>query len=310
MLETGKKFRVRQEDGISDCGIEAINTYLLGKFHVGLPSWFSRKWDDVQYDPEGDYKFSGKPSTRIDAYMYKVHGVKLDGKHKEEIGNLASWYYVESGKDIVYDFTRKFSWKAGQFGDLGSCFWNNGTPDRHAMEHAGGYAIRFYHWADEDSGIGRAWVFPHLGPEVDSYVVFNSYMLDNASRTYRRGSTNLRFMADVLAAHMGVKNGKQVSMDDVSEIYINSNIGILVQDDSLPTVEYPRFNLDVGHICCGCHLWRPTIDESWTILSGGYRVCADCVDDHSVKCPYCGIRCYHYKNAQCYCYYCGRLFGG
>lgn len=70
-----------------------------------------------------------------------------------------------------FDITNKLDWKAGDFQDDGSCFWNGRKHHRTALKKHGCRAVRFYKGS---SGIGRAWAWPYKKTDL---VLFNAYGL-------------------------------------------------------------------------------------------------------------------------------------
>lgn len=176
---------------------------------------YDRKTDRLLYDPpnnhrvffpmdEGDWswqwviqkgKYAGTLPKRIAAFYFKQHSLSLDPQFLGMIGEVAK-ANIDRGEEFTLDFTNKFDWRDGDFGDYGSCFWGDRRGARLSLQDEGGLAVRFwckldeldetrkkfrrehdYHLSEptEDGyvGIARAWVLPErMGMPV---LVFNGY---------------------------------------------------------------------------------------------------------------------------------------
>lgn len=165
-LETGKRFTLElPQDSISEEGIRAINKYLsqvyperyqelrgnLGDFEV----WLNRDWPRDWIVGKGPY--AGTFPKRVSNWLFKERNIKTSADVVSQIGNLFSQHSNKHGT-FYFDFTRRFRWRAGDFGDGGSCYWGGNGAARNMLEHYNCLAIRFYTSTTSDRGIGRAWI--------------------------------------------------------------------------------------------------------------------------------------------------------
>lgn len=153
-----------------------------------------------------DWKWMGQRGTlpkRIARWCYEELNHKLSEKTIAEIGNIVRKDLVKS-KTYYIDFVDTFDWKAGQFADSGSCFWDGRSAIKRSMEKDGKFmAIRFFKEVKADpyiklkpevdhskgrfyvqdysyfTGIARAWIYrttvPYRNKEHEVFVVFNGY---------------------------------------------------------------------------------------------------------------------------------------
>jgi len=127
-------------------------------------------------------------------------------------------------KTVKYsmDFTRRFDWEDGDFGDRGSAFWGQNHTARHLLERAGAFAVRFYNTYGK--GFARAFVCPVLNENC--WVVFNNYGIP------------LWRIAKILASYNDC-NYKRVTLfnngTSKGEIYINGGVGYLLGNPNIIT---------------------------------------------------------------------------
>lgn len=123
-----------------------------------------------------------------------------------------------------YRFVDGLPWKAGQFGDNGSCFWGCRNIARELLSDAGTKAIQFFYRTDSGKfrGCGRALVLPLREP-ANTYVLFNAY------------GVHLSAVGELLGrewntpyAEVQMVNGE--SADYV--IYANGGIGLLFSENN------------------------------------------------------------------------------
>jgi hypothetical protein len=76
----------------------------------------------------------GKLSKRIQKAIYEKYKYKLDDKTLSRIGDIAR-NYIPKEQTYYFDITKNLEWKAGNFGDHQSCFFNQ-HGDEHAVRKA------------------------------------------------------------------------------------------------------------------------------------------------------------------------------
>jgi len=212
----------------------------------------------------------GKFPKRMAKYLRRK-GIKAAPEIVSEIGNIAS-RHVAQQSTYRMDFTQSIDWRAGDFGDAGSCFWGDHSGAKDMLEENGAYAVRFYD-ADED-GIGRAW----LAPFGEAWIAFNSYGID------------LFTVARVLSHAFGwtyervhlENNGMTTGM-----LYVNSGRGIAIGPaiDDLPERIDLRWE-ERGERCADCEC---SIDCDCSYSDpDGRSICEDCYCNSYSSCSYCG----------------------
>lgn len=137
-----------------------------------LPGDFNYAWT-----AEVNKTLRGTLPKRIAQYFKQTYNVFLPTTMVDYIGNTFRQFYLPE-VDVIFDFTRDFNWKAGDFGDHGSCFFTRGgerEAARTILKREGGYAVRFYSPSNKRDGVARAWLaFDPSGYE-DTLLVMNGY---------------------------------------------------------------------------------------------------------------------------------------
>lgn len=111
---------------------------------------------------------AGRITTRL-LKLYKKYCNNNEQRMKSFQDSLSifSSLYIISPQIHSFDITQQ-DWDAGDFGDSGSCYWEERAPARELIRDDGGGAIRFY---KNGKGIARAWIMP----KDDGYIIFNGY---------------------------------------------------------------------------------------------------------------------------------------
>lgn len=152
------------------------------------------------YEKDIDFSWEWKTTRgtlpkRLASWIYKNVGIKLTQDELTKIGNVASQNKV--AETLYCDFMKvkqSKMWKAGEFGDGGSCYWESRENMMKLMEDHGFWAMRLYSkfgysiTEEEmfrayennrgDIKLGRCWIYPakKIFKGVTSYVFFNGYM--------------------------------------------------------------------------------------------------------------------------------------
>src|SRR5574337_778366 len=66
----------------------------------------------------------GTLPKRISKWYYDTYHKKMSEKLASTIGNIVRKNTIPN-KEYHFDFTKSFTWKDGDFGDAGSCFWGD-----------------------------------------------------------------------------------------------------------------------------------------------------------------------------------------
>lgn len=236
----------------------------------------------------------GKLTTRVRKFYYQ-QGIKCPDSFLTELGNIAR-AHTEDGTVYHFDFVNRFHWRAGDFGDSGSCYWGSNMEAREILADNGGLAMRFYD--ENDRGMGRAWIFP-----MDhTHVVFNGYGF--------KGHSTL-IIARVLAFHLNCTY-KQIKLSNQGTrngtIWINEGIGYAVGPESA-LVNLRSADLDLPTFedhCYNCGDALSEYDIYWGADDMAY--CESCYYQIFDSCSHCGETHYQqdirYVDGEYYCPYC------
>ena len=293
-FKTGEKFTIKvAANGITDAGVVDIKQT--------LESWGFES--PSRHDLEFEWCWQTKRGTlpkRLARWIYnggKNNGGKaLSQKQLSDLGSMAA-RHCERNSEYLFDFTRDFNWKAGMFGDGGSCYWGDRSGARPCIYDNGGYAIRFWNPAVPTDGWGRCWILPvsqwldQSKLTVEPFAMFNGY--------HKQGST-LITMARVLATHMGLSYQKIgfTNSDSDDTLYLNSDSAFLV---GMPNELIGITSIEMD-ICMDDYTGRDDtmhcedcgedIDEDDHQHSpSGNDICQGCYDNHYFYCDSCSNDC-------------------
>lgn len=274
-LEYHKPFSLKTPEGdISETGIREIKSYLISRLLPVPKSDFDWVWQNKR----------GTLPKRLQSYYYKSFQLKLTPNQVSELGNLGRRHSDDS-KEFILDFDREIKWRAGEFGDGGSCYWGSNAPAKDMLRDNGACAIRAFKIREPDygltygnlSGYARAWVSPI---DSDKLVVFNGY-----------GLTSLQF-ARLLALKFNCtykKIGLTNNGSDGGMLYINCD-GVLVgQWSKIEKIERHDFGWEEpDNDKCTCEVCDDEVDSGNIVHAlnrRGYRnyVCSDC----AYHCEHC-----------------------
>lgn len=228
-------------------------------------SWF---WN-VQ---RGDYR--GTFPKRVSKWYKLNHGLNCPDTFLEKIGNIARQHSLDA-YTYTFDFVNDFEWESGDFGDSGSCYWNDHSEARELLENNGCLAIRFF---EDNHGFARAWFFP----AGDFYVIFNGY-----------GMTTLE-IAKIFATWQ-LLDYKKIHLYNNREsaglIYINGSGSGYVVGEQAKIVNISKYDFEIytPHSCerCGRDMgengYTTPNDEEW---------CSDCFYDLYDYCYHCDSACH------------------
>jgi hypothetical protein len=240
-------------------------------------------------DDSGTY---GKITRRISKMVHDSYDIDLTESEIATIGNIADQYSYQKN-DYQIDFTTKFSWRSGDFGDEGSCFWSGRKLARTMLEEHGAWAMRL--WQNE-RGMGRCWLIPPLTSlELDAYVVFNGYSAAKNNGTHNNLET--RNYADILSVLLAESN-TDVRVQEINLynnryntglLYINSGNAYAVGSNlSSYTETYDLRWPDACYTCTKCSNIIYWSDSSESVRMVGDRIlCRSCYNESYVKCASC-----------------------
>ena len=292
MFELNERYTLDMPAGsISTKGIERIEIHIRQQ-RVTEGEWLKRNPnntfsylfnlpDDWQWlwIVSGKGEYVGTFPKRVGKFYYKHQRLNCPPSFLTEIGNIAR-QHTEENPLYRFEFVDRFDWKAGDYGDSGSCFWGGNEGARDVIADNGGYAIRFYD--SDDNGIGRAWIAPAGDGQ---YIVFNGYGFP--------GNPTL-ICARVFATFTGLSYKKIHLSNRGSEsglVWINAGIGYLVgQESAIESVR--EYDLEWGNfdVCCDC---GQAIDGDAVYTGIDDEIyCENCYYDRFSDCDRCYETCY------------------
>jgi hypothetical protein len=181
-MELNRKYTYTVPEGtISPTGIMLIQS-LIGRQRVqseewqtlnpGRPEWalphLPAMWEWVWLMRRGEYR--GTLPKRVAQYYFKAHNLKGPDSFLQEVGNLGR-RHSEDSSEYVFDVSRDFPLREGQFGDRHSCYyWECRRGVWRMLSDNSGMAIRFYH--PGGAGYARAWL---VEIEDGLHLIFNGH---------------------------------------------------------------------------------------------------------------------------------------
>lgn len=229
MIEFDKRITVTvSSTDVDDRGKTRIGNMLMCSRLPPLPE----DWNWSRCVQKGDFR--GKLPKRIAVYYKKMYDQKLPIDLLVWLGNRVD---LHSFDDRTYhlDFTERFNWNGGDFGDDDSCFWGCRELALEALTKNNVFAVRFYR--DHGKGFARAWVLRVEG----GLVIFNAYGLPSRTIAYvlatlfdypHRGKIDLSIRGD----HDGL-------------IWLNDAAYQIGSEP--PTMRFTA-NFDVPYVLCKC----------------------------------------------------------
>ncbi len=256
-------------NGISEEGKRIAEDLLAGWKLPCLPT----NWD-WQWKVNGKGEYVGTFPKRVAKYLYRLHATKLTADQLGVLGSKVA-EHCERNASYTFDFTDRFDWNAGDFGDRGSCFWGSNSEARAMLENNCAMAVRFY---KDGAGYARAWV----ASTMRGAIVFNGYGLETLQ------------IARILAHNWGAYYKKIYlanNGEDTSTLYINGGAGYIVgSQDSIDGMDSFDFGWeDTGHEHCDNCIAAIEEDYARCVDDGVY--CESCYDSLFFYCETCEEDC-------------------
>lgn len=282
MFELNKRYTHKAPKGtISETGIQLIKTYITSQ-NLTDEHWQAKNPDSTrryltplpedwiwQWVVTGRGEYVGTFPKRVSKYYYQTLNIKSPNEFLQGLGNIAR-QHSEDNAIYHFDFVDRFDWRAGDFGDRGSCYWGGNSEARDVMHYEGALAIRFY---VNDKSYGRAWL---AQLRDNRFIIFNGY-----------GYTTLQ-IARVFAEFIGLsykKIGLENHGNDSGLVWINSGIGYLIGDaDKIANISEYDLEWGDGIRCYDC---GDTANGDYTNPDGDIY-CADCFYEQCDYCHDCG----------------------
>lgn len=227
----------------------------------------------------------GKLVKRVSKWLKEAQDIVLTSSELDKLGSIIAHYHPNN---FHYDIVDEIDWRAGDFGDSGSCFWGDRSEAKDIIIENGGRALRFFD--DNGYGNGRCWVMPHKG----NWVVFNAY------------GPNLQTVESRLNLIYPAAHLKYVSLENYNDtdgtLYINGGRGILVSEVEVVNRNSwgMTIDLEVGEdnmiTCSDCNR-RCDSDNMYYIDGQDDYVCQRCYERNYFNCDSCERR---YRDSYSY----------
>lgn len=274
-----ERFEVKvPANGISETGQDGIQYQLSYWYNIQLPDDWQWVW---RVGGKGEYV--GNFPKRVAKWFYQTQQIKIPPDRMSVIGNIASENTRKEPRVYFCDFTQKFDWNDGDFGDSGSCYWGGRAGARQMLSDHDAWAIRFYKDDTYEEGIGRSWVVPWRIKGEKVLIAFNGY-----------GPCDLGLLGQVrvLSCHFNHAYYKRIELDNEGSsggmLHINGDnhgIGYILGEACIVAgVNHVDFHWDEPVRCRNCGEFLSE-DESFSLNDGTF--CESCYHDRTFYCENC-----------------------
>lgn len=288
---------------ITEAGRDEIESILNREFRSDQP--FCQKWKEatgdvywywnifeiIENEVGWDWIASkGLWPKRVFKAVKKKYHVPIPTNLMGKLGDCASRHCDKEPQTVKFEFVTSIDWCAGDFGDRGSCFFNERIKAQDMLMDNGFWGIKFYHTELFHSyvvGLGRAWVKPVEMPigvsgseenkTAKGFIVFNGYGLSTVE------------IARILAFHMGMTY-KKISVknngNDDGTLYINSGSGYIVTDYGNEDY-FDQWDFEIPEPQTKCHGCRGMFDSEDMEPVEDEFYCQSCFDEMFYRCGRC-----------------------
>lgn len=296
-VRIGEKYSLRVPgNGISATGVQEIrrllNRHGVHSLDKDIPEW---AWD---YRVGGKGEFVGVIAKRAAKWCFQKHNIKLPAEAVSQIGNIGN-QHCDKAQSYFFDWTKKFDWKKGDFGDEGSCFLRSQDGDDEApqkpdavkcLEENGVWAMRFYTDDTFERGVGRMWVV-----DMDRWALcINGYWYADGDSQRNHGTEHTLKLARILSQWLEHQYYHQCRViAQTRAVWINSGgtegAGFAVGPQEI-TKDIFDVRLDwedpFADECCECEkkLRRREIMKT----AEGDIICNECLQAKYDVCCHCG----------------------
>jgi len=134
----------------------------LASARIVLPADFDWTWKTAK----------GKLPKRIERYLVNETDATITVTIADALMKLGNQVAacIPPDETVEFAFTEKLTWKNGDFGDSGSCFWGGSVAHRGILQDNGARAVQFF---KDGKGYARCWCVEYEG----SPLLFNGYGL-------------------------------------------------------------------------------------------------------------------------------------
>lgn len=225
---------------------------------------------------------------------------RISMENAGELGSLIGSLYLPP-LPIRFRFSEKFDWGNGDYGDRGSCAFNQGHSMFKVLQYNKALAIQFLD--KKDNGIGRCLMA--LEPEGGLRVLFNAYgkmyaddpMARSVSSTASRQDNKVSSVAALMKQFVGTDYKRidfSVNGSNEEPVFVNGGFGYVLGswgEIRLARGFDLRMKVDIIPRCEKCRKYvNPgELIETPAAKAGGYtHLCARCKSAYEFSCGVCG----------------------
>lgn len=305
----------------SEYGKELALDFLFNNYHVYESDLPGIRWHWLDE--------RGTLPKRIAQVLHNETGI-TDKTIPKKLGDLIR-PHVPGLNTYHFEFTDKFNWTDGEFGDSGSCFWNEESYALDVLRTERCYAVLFYREGNRRNGYARAWIAfadkdkKHIRLRSGTSMYLHSPMAIIFNAYGMAGETIANVVAQYLKKEYAL--AKFTINDDTSgTVWINHNDtingdgtheerfgkGFVIGSKNVTSV-IEKIDLlwdSANNQCDICGKERPP--DAIRTFDGG-KLCDACYEEYYAECSNCGkefnVNFLTYRGYDKYCDVCMRKLG-
>lgn len=213
-----------------------------------------RDMDDTKWKDENGQRFPKRMRK-----LLKQNGIDIS-PFMGRFDQLGERYAIDSVELRFHDIGRHgINWRAGEYGDNGSCFWGCHSGAQDILQDNECYAIQYKF----DGRKGRCW----LAPYCDEWVIFNAY-----------GPLQLHVIASLLPGEWNKCSLTNRGCTNAT-LYINSGSGFTTSSG-----RYVDLGFDDDSYRCEC--CGSSVNEDYAFHHETGTYCEECFCDSFTRCDY------------------------
>lgn len=217
-------------------------------------------------------------SKAIEYFLRDYYEVKISNEQKMELGNLLNRSRTST---YTFAFTNNFTWDAGDYGDSGSCFWQDRANAKDVIRKNNGYAMLVSN-KETGKGVGRAWFFPHHKQYPLIVAMFNGYGLMGGLEEMSQIVCD--YLNTLAGVRLFVTHRKEMTVNGRTSdlIYINSGNTYVISKQSDNSVHFSDRTLDfrLSYKWAECSHCQKEVGSDEVISTlDGTLFCENCILD-------------------------------
>ena len=258
-----------------------MNLWYFVREFVGF-TWESENLQDFEYRVQGKWpkRFATYLNNEHDRLLpYKADGT-LAKVSAAKLASVVSKYRVEH-KEVVFDFS-PIDWRAGEFADWGSCFWQKQYYDEHRKWMIKEKFLACRIW-NGDVGAGRCFIVPTNDGEIGLFNGYGMRLIDYAQLILNFVKRE-KLMPEprIVEVYLDVrKNSENADLHPNRECYLITSRTDIRHKQSVA--------VDFGWAPSGCARCDKTYDQAggWKISHvEEWALCETCYNK-AYQCAYC-----------------------